>query len=70
MGETRSTQTWMKNRTVGKYESKIQLWRGCPRWKYNNKVHLEETVHEAVDWIQVAQDKVQCRAPMHEVIKL
>jgi hypothetical protein len=29
------------------------------RWKYNIKVDLRETGSEHVDWVQMAQDRVQ-----------
>jgi hypothetical protein len=46
---------------VSKSESKTPLRRPRRRWKDNFKMDFKEIGYESVNWIQVAQDRVQWR---------
>jgi hypothetical protein len=44
---------------IRKYECKIAFGRLRHRWIKNIKIDLKETEHECMDWINLAQDRVQ-----------
>jgi hypothetical protein len=45
---------------VGKLEGKRPLGRPRRRWEYNIKMDLREIRIDGANWIQLAQDRVQC----------
>jgi hypothetical protein len=47
---------------VGKPERKRPLARPRRRWADNSNMDLREIGWDGVDWIEIAQDKDQCRA--------
>jgi hypothetical protein len=55
---------------VGKPEGKIPLGRPRRRWVDNIKMDLREIGWDYMDWIDVAQDRDQWRAPVNTIMKL
>jgi hypothetical protein len=53
---------------VGKPEEKRPLGRPRLRWKYNNKMDLQEVRCGGVGWIGLAQYRDRWRALMNEVM--
>jgi hypothetical protein len=53
---------------VGKPEGKRQLGRPRRRWVNNIKMELREIGWDGVDWIDMAQDGNQWRAPVNILI--
>jgi hypothetical protein len=52
---------------LGKPEGKIPLWRPRSKWK-NIKIYIIEIEYESMYWIQLAQDRGQCRALLNQVM--
>jgi hypothetical protein len=46
---------------VGRPESKRPLGRPTPRWEDNIKMDIREIGIDGANWVQLAQDRVQCR---------
>jgi hypothetical protein len=55
---------------VGKPEEKRPLGRHRLRWDDNIKINLRETGWCSMDWIHLAQDRVQWRALVNTVMNL
>jgi hypothetical protein len=55
---------------VGRPEGKRPLGRPRRRWKDNIKMDLRDIAINGANWIQQAQDKVQCRACVNTVMNL
>jgi hypothetical protein len=55
---------------VGRPEGKRPLGRPRRRWKDNIKIDLREMGKDGVNWIHLAQDKVQWRAFVSTVMNL
>jgi hypothetical protein len=55
---------------VGKPEGKRPLGRPRRRWVGNIKMDLREIGWDGMDWINVAQDRDQCRALVNAVMNL
>jgi hypothetical protein len=55
---------------VGRPEGKRPLGRPRRRWEDNIKMDLRETEIDGENWIQLAQDRVQCRAFVNTVMNL
>jgi hypothetical protein len=55
---------------VGKPEGKRPLGRRRRRWVDNIKMDLREIGWDAVDWMDMAQDRDQCRALVNMVLNL
>jgi hypothetical protein len=55
---------------VGKPEGKRPLRRPRSRWVDNIKIDLRELGWDGVDWIDLAQDRVQWRAVVNTVMNL
>jgi hypothetical protein len=55
---------------VGKYEGKRLLRMYTCRWEDDIRMHLREIGWEVVDWIHLAQDRVQWRAVVNTVMNL
>jgi hypothetical protein len=55
---------------VGKPEGKRQLGIPSPRSAENIKMDFREIVWDGMDWIYVAQDRDQWRAPVNTVMNL
>jgi hypothetical protein len=55
---------------VGRPKSKRPLERPRHRWEDNNEMDLREIGIDGVNWIQLAQDRVQWRAFMNMVMNL
>jgi hypothetical protein len=55
---------------VGKPEGKRPLGRPRCRWVDNTKMALREIGWGGVDWIDLAQDRDQCRAVVNMVTNL
>jgi hypothetical protein len=66
MGEKRNAYRIL----VGKPEGKKPLGRPKRRWVDNIKMDLREREWDGVDWIDLAQDRVQWRALVNMVINL
>jgi hypothetical protein len=64
MGETRNTYRIL----VGKPEGKRPVGRPRRRWMDNIKTYLREIGWDGVDWIDLAQDRVQWRALVNTVM--
>jgi hypothetical protein len=54
---------------AGKPEEKRLLGRPRHRWENNVRLDFGETVMEDMDWIHLAQDRIQRLAVMHTIIK-
>jgi hypothetical protein len=54
----------------GEYEGKRPLGRPRCRWEDNIKMDLREIRINGVNWIQLAQDRVQWRPCMNTVMNL
>jgi hypothetical protein len=54
----------------GKPESKRLLGRPRRRWEDNIKLDLSEIGIDGVNWIRLAQDKIQWRAFLNTVLNL
>jgi hypothetical protein len=63
MGEIRDANKVL----VAKPEGKLSLGKPRCRWEENIKMNLKEL--GCVDWIQLAQDRVQWRALVNTVMK-
>jgi hypothetical protein len=55
---------------VGRPEDKRPVVRPRRRWEDNIKMDLREIAIDGVNWIQLAQDRVQWRAFVNTVINL
>jgi hypothetical protein len=55
---------------VGRPECKRPLGRPRHRWEDNLKMDLREIWTDGVNWIQLAQDRVQWRAFVNTVMNL
>jgi hypothetical protein len=55
---------------VGRPEGKRPLGRLRRRWKNNIKLYLKETGIDGANWIQLAQDRVQCLFFVNKEMKL
>jgi hypothetical protein len=55
---------------VGRPEGKTPLGRPRRRWEDNIKMDLREVGIDGVNWIQLAQDRVQWRACVNTVMNL
>jgi hypothetical protein len=55
---------------VGKPEGKRPLGRPRRRWLDNIKMYLREIEWDAMDWIDLAQDRDQWRALVNTVMNL
>jgi hypothetical protein len=55
---------------VGKPDGKRPLGRPRHRWEDNIKIDLRETGCGGMDWIDLAQDRDQWRAPVNMVMNL
>jgi hypothetical protein len=55
---------------VGKPERKRPLGRPRRRWVDNFKMNLREIGWDGRDWIELSQDRDQCRALVNTVINL
>jgi hypothetical protein len=66
IGEKRNAyRIWM-----GNPEGKRPLGRPRRRWVDNIKMDLRKTGWDGMDWIDLAQDRDQCRALLNAVMKL
>jgi hypothetical protein len=66
MGEARNAYRIL----VGKSEGKRPLGRPRRRWVSNIKMDLREIECDGVNWIDLAQDRDQCRALVNTVMNL
>jgi hypothetical protein len=66
MGEKRNAYRIL----VGNLEGKRPLGRPRGRWVYNIKMDLREVEWDGMDWIDLAQNRDQCRALVNEVMNL
>ena len=64
MGEGRGVHSVL----VGKSERKRPLGRPRPRWEDNIKLDLQEVGGGCGDWMELAQDRVICRALVRTVM--
>jgi hypothetical protein len=55
---------------VGRPEGKRPLGRPRPMWEDNIKGDFRDIGIDGVDWIRLAQDRVQWRAFVNKVMKL
>jgi hypothetical protein len=55
---------------VGKPEGKRPLGRLRLRWVDNTKIDLTQIGWDGVDWIDMPQERDQCRALVNTVMKL
>jgi len=55
---------------VGKPEGKRPLGKPRHTWEDNIKMDLQEVGCGGTDWIDLAQDKDRCPAPVNTVMKL
>jgi hypothetical protein len=55
---------------VGRPEGKRPMGRPRRKWEDNMKMDLREMGIEGRNWIQLAQDRVQCRAFVNTVMNL
>jgi hypothetical protein len=66
MGEKRNPYRIL----VGRPEGKRSLGRGRHRWVDNIKIDLREIGWDGMDWIDLAQDRDQWRAPVNTIMNL
>jgi hypothetical protein len=66
MGETRNAYRIL----VEKKEGKRQIGRPRRRWEDNIEMDLREIGWVGIDWIELAQDRDQCRAVVNTVMNL
>ena len=66
MGESRGVYRIL----VGKPEERRPLGRARHRWEDNIKTDLEEVGCRVMDWFDLAQDRVRCRALVNSVMIL
>jgi hypothetical protein len=66
MGEKRNVYKIL----VGKLEGKRPLGRPRRRWMDNIEIDLREIEWGGIDWIDLAQDRDQCRPLVHTVMNL
>jgi hypothetical protein len=66
MGEKRNAYRILVGTPVGKRP----LGRPRRRWAHNIKMDLREIEWDGVDWIDMAQDRDQCRALVNTVLNL
>jgi hypothetical protein len=66
MGETSNAYMML----VGKPEGKRPLGRPRHRWVNNIKINLREIEWDVMDWVDLAQDRDQCRALVNTVMNL
>jgi hypothetical protein len=55
---------------VGRVKVKRQLGRPRHRWEYNIKIDLKDIGINGVNWIQLAQDRVQWQAFVSTLMNL
>jgi hypothetical protein len=55
---------------LGKPEGKRQLGRPRRKWVDNIKIYLREIGWDAVDWMDMAQDRDQWRALVNTILNL
>jgi hypothetical protein len=65
MGETTAYRI-----LVGKAEERRPLGRPRRRWVDNIKMDLREIAWDGIDWIKLAHDRDQWRAPVNTVMYL
>ena len=53
---------------MGKLEGKRQIGRPRRRWEDNIKIHLQEVGREAIDWIELAQDRESWQSLVNAVM--
>jgi hypothetical protein len=53
---------------MGASEGKRQLGKTRRRWENNIKIYLRETGWIGKDWIELAQDRDQCKALVNTVM--
>jgi hypothetical protein len=73
MGKTCSMHEEKRNSCrilLAKSEGKTPLGRHRHRWEDDIKTDLREMGWDGVDWIQLAQDRNQCRALVNMVMNL
>jgi hypothetical protein len=73
MGRACSTNGEKRNAhriLVGNPEGKRPLGRPRRRWVDNIKMDLREIGRDDIDWIDLAQDRDQCRALLNAVMNL
>jgi hypothetical protein len=73
MGRTCSTNGDERNTyriLLGRPEGKRPVGRPKPKWVNNIKMELGETGQDAMDWIDLAQDRSQWRALVNTVMYL
>jgi hypothetical protein len=73
MGRACSTNGEKRNAyriLVGKPEGKRPLGRPRRRWMKNNKMDLREIGKGSMDWIDLAQDRVQWRGHENTAVNL
>jgi hypothetical protein len=66
MGEKRNAY----RKLVGTPEGKTPLGRPRPRWGDNIKINLRDIGWDGMDWIDLAHDRDQWRAPVNTVMNL
>jgi hypothetical protein len=66
MGEKRNAYRIL----VGKPEEKRPLRRPKRRWVYNIKIDLREIEWDGKGWIDLDQDRYQCRALVNTVMNI
>jgi len=55
---------------VGKRDGKRPLGRSRGRWENNIKMDLQELECVGMDWIELAQDRDNCRALVNAVMNV
>jgi hypothetical protein len=68
----RDNLLWLRRRGmhIGKPEGKRPLGRPRRRWVDNIKMDLREIGWDGMDWIDLAQDRDQCRGRVNIVMNL
>jgi hypothetical protein len=59
-----------RNILPGKPQEKRPLGRPRRRWEHDTEMDVEGIGYEDVDWIPLAQDRIQWRALVNTVMKL